>query len=103
LPSLSLADVTTTPSASGGVASFVLTLSQTLASALEIRVRTQDISAQAGTDYLPLDDSVVTIPAGSTSTRVDVPLLPRPDATRRQFALWIDAASQVLVADGHAI
>lgn len=103
LPSLSVADVTLTPLASGGVASFELRLSQPMSSGVSVRVRTQDITAKAGVDYEPLADSLVTIAAGQTSARVDVPLLSQPDAIRRQFALWIDAADQVLVADGYAV
>jgi hypothetical protein len=104
VPSLSIGDITLdAPSSGAAIASFQLQLSRPLAQPLTVKLSTRDISAVAGSDYLPLIEWIVQIPAGSTTVPVGVTVLPQLWAERKQFGMSVDAGGAVLVADGYAI
>jgi hypothetical protein len=78
----------------GVKAQAVLHLSKPLATPLTFTWSTADLTARAGVDYRRLAPVAVTIPAGTTTRTIDLPLLPNTATDGdRQFLLTRSAAS----------
>lgn len=100
-PSLSVADVTVGEGA--GNAAFVIQLSAASGRPVTVSYATADGTATAGTDYSQRTGSV-TIPAGSTTTSVSVPVV--DDATvesGEQFLFSLNAPINATIADAQAV
>lgn len=105
VPSLSIDDVSVTEGAAGQVdAVFTLTLSNRTAGSVTVIVSTEDVTAEAGTDYVALvADTVVFEPKSLTQqliVKVNGDLLDELDET---FRVLIDSAAGATVADSEGV
>ena len=79
-----------------------ITLSQPQAAAVTVNVTTSDGTAVAGTDYVATS-TVATIPVGSISTTVQIPILPNTSPQfDRSFSVNLSGPSAGVVLGAHA-
>ena len=99
-PTITIAD--TTVGEAGGSATFTVTLSGPSGQPVSVGYATTDGTATAGADYLALSGTA-TIPAGSTSTTIAVPVtndaVDEPDET---FVVNLTGPTNATIADGSA-
>ena len=104
-PSLSIADVSVTEGNTGtSVATFTVLMSQTSANPVTFDVATADGTATAGSDYVAVPLTTLTIPAGTTSKTVAVTINgdTTPEANET-FTVNLSNATNATIADGQAI
>ena len=100
-PSISVADATVTEAA-GAVLAFTVSLSRSAGSNVTVDYATSDGTATAGADYTATSGTL-TISAGSTSARVDVPVLDDShDDGGETLTLTLSNASNGVLTDATA-
>jgi hypothetical protein len=104
-PSLSVGDVSVTEGNAGTTnAVFKVKLSATSGQLVTVTAATADVEATAGTDYVALPPTVVSLPAGTTSVDVVVQVkgdtVPEPPET---FKVNLSAPTSATIADGLGI
>jgi chitinase len=101
--SVSIEDVRVVELDVARLARFRLTLSAASPHPIEVRCQTEDGTASANADYIPITDTVV-FPAGVTTATVDVPILgddaPEEDET---FSVVLTAAEGATIADDRGV
>jgi hypothetical protein len=104
-PTLSIGDVTISEGNSGTkLATFTVTLSQTVATAVTFNAATSNGTATAGSDYVALPVTAQSIPAGQTSKTISVTI--NGDATvepNETFVVNLSSAVGASVLDGSGL
>jgi serine protease len=105
VPTLSVGDVLVTEGNAGqSLASFTVSLSAPTSVPVTFNVASANQTAASGSDYLALTSTAVTIPAGSTFTTVNVPVL-GDAALEPNETFWLNATGVVgaTVADAQGM